>query len=151
QFGSSVSDQALGISVYASEVYMVGWTDGVLPGQVGMGPTDIFVRKYDAQGSEVWTHQFGSVFPSYDAGSGISVDASGIYVVGYAYGVLPGEVRTNDTVGFLRKYDADGNAVWTRRYGTHDLLFDPGPFVSVGPSGVYVAAGIQDSAGQTDV
>ena len=47
QFGSSSFDQALGISVDASGVYVAGVTGGTLPGQISLGDWDAFVRKYD--------------------------------------------------------------------------------------------------------
>ena len=80
QFGSSSGDRARGISVDASGIYVAGFTNGTLPGQTSAGGRDAFVRKYDANGNEVWTRQFGS--SSNDQAFGISVDASGIYVAG---------------------------------------------------------------------
>ena len=40
--------------------HVVGYTDGEFPGQTSSGSTDAFVRKYDANGNEVWTRQFGT-------------------------------------------------------------------------------------------
>ena len=49
----------------------------------------MFVRKYDTDGKELWTRQFGST--SYDYGYGVAVDGSGVYVAGYTTGALPGQ------------------------------------------------------------
>ena len=120
QFGSSASDQASGISADASGVYVTGYTSGALPGQTSAGGTDAFVRKYDTNGNEVWTRQFGS--SASDQASGISVDASGVYVTGFTYGALPGQTYAGSSDAFVRKYDADGNAVWTRQFGSSSMI-----------------------------
>jgi len=45
------------------------------------------------------------------------VDASGVYVSGYAVGALPGQTNAGGGDAFLRKYDVNGNEVWTRQFG----------------------------------
>jgi hypothetical protein len=55
------NNEAFGITVDdSSGVYAAGGTDGALPGQTNLGDADAFVRKYDHQGKELWTQQFGS-------------------------------------------------------------------------------------------
>ena len=157
QFGSSSPDFALGVTADASgNVYVAGYTYGVLPGQISAGYTDAFVRKYDASGTELWTRQFGS--SSYEAATGVAADASGnIYVAGYTGGVLPGQTRasTGYPDAFVRKYDASGTEIWTRQFGSSadDLALG----VAADASGnVYVAGytyGVlpgQTSPGSTD-
>ena len=47
QFGSRRSDEAFGVAVDAQgNVLVVGWTEGILPGQKSAGESDVFVRKY---------------------------------------------------------------------------------------------------------
>jgi uncharacterized protein (TIGR03437 family) len=60
----------------------VGKTSG-LPGQCRSGSGfDSFVRKYDSEGVEQWTREFG---PSDAAvATGVAVDSSGVYVAGQA-------------------------------------------------------------------
>ena len=137
QFGSASSDEALGISVDASGIYVSGDTAGTLPGQTSAGDFDAFVRKYDADGTEVWTRQFGT--SNVDLAAKISIDASGIYVAGFAGGTLPGQTSAGGTDGFVRKYDADGTEVWTLQFGTSSVEFTVG--ISVAASGIYVAGG----------
>ena len=60
QFGSSRSEVARGIAVDASGAYVGGKTEGALAGQASLGNGDAFVRKYDPEGKELWTRQFGS-------------------------------------------------------------------------------------------
>src|SRR5262245_1827914 len=61
QFGTATSDEASDVAVDASRnVYVVGNTDDALPGQAAVGGVDLFLRKYDSAGNEVWTRQFGT-------------------------------------------------------------------------------------------
>ncbi len=47
QFGSTANDGAHGVAVDARDnVLVVGWTEGILPGQKSAGESDAFVRKY---------------------------------------------------------------------------------------------------------
>jgi len=117
QFGSAMADSAFGVDVDASGVYVAGYTSGVLPGQVGVGNADAFLRKYDASGNSLWTRQFGT--SAYDVAYGVAVDASAVYVAGYTQGTFAGQaggVLTAD--GFVRRYDASGAEAWTRQFGT---------------------------------
>ena len=72
------------IAADATGVYVVGrtiFTGPALPGQCRSGSGgDSFVRKYDLDGAEVWTRQFGTADAAW--ASGVAVDASGVYVVG---------------------------------------------------------------------
>ena len=60
QFGTSGSDLGAQLKVYAGGVYVVGNTDGALPGQTNAGGQDFFVVKYNPQGGVLWKRQFGS-------------------------------------------------------------------------------------------
>ena len=51
----------LSVAADASGVYLAGRTGPIaLPGQVNAGGGDAFVRKYNPNGIELWTRQFGS-------------------------------------------------------------------------------------------
>ena len=135
QFGGSSSDRANSLSVDISGVYVAGRTDSSLPGQTSAGGRDAFVRKYDSNGTEVWTRQFGT--SASDRVTGISVDASGVYLAGFTGGSLPGQASAGDNDPFVRKYDVNGTEVWTRQFGTS--ANDAAVGISVDASGVYVA------------
>jgi uncharacterized protein (TIGR03437 family) len=61
--------------------FISGEVFGILPGQCRSGSGgDSFVRKYDLDGAEVWTRQFGTADVTW--ASGMAVDASGVYVAG---------------------------------------------------------------------
>jgi hypothetical protein len=116
---SSQDDLAYDVRVDATGVYVVGHTNGVLAGQTTAGETDAFLVKYDANGNLQWTRQFGS--SAIDNGYGVDTDmsgGSGVYVVGQTYGTLPGQTNAGGIDAYLRKYDANGNHLWTRQFGT---------------------------------
>jgi hypothetical protein len=103
------------------------------------------LHKYNAQGNLIWTRQIGT--PGSEQATGVAADASGVYVAGYAYGTLPGQTAAGDiavhtsgiyVVGvtdgvlpgqtnaggrdiFVRKYNSQGNALWTRQIGTSGI------------------------------
>src|SRR3989338_735964 len=52
QLGDFSFDEAVGVSVHSSGVYVTGRTQGALPGQTSAGSQDAFVRKYDLDGNE---------------------------------------------------------------------------------------------------
>jgi hypothetical protein len=145
QFGTTGDDASFAVWVESSGVFVAGAAGAALPGQVSAGDSDAFVRKYDADGNELWTRQFGSGGP--DASFGITGGSSGVYVVGITAAELPGQTSVGAQDAFLRKYDGEGNEVWTRQFGTtsHDQSWA----VSVDSSGVYVA-GITFFTGDSD-
>ena len=148
QFGTSVDDRGGTISVGASGVYVAGWTKGSLPGDPSGTDYDAFVRKYDADGYEAWTRQFGTA--SGDGANGVSADASGVYVTGVTGGTLPGQTSPGGSGLYVRNYDSNGTELWTQQFGT--LCYDVASGISVDASGVYVA-GLTDGTlpGQTSV
>jgi PKD repeat protein len=148
QFGTEGTDCAYGVCADGDAVYVTGTVDGVYPGQTFQGGIDAFLRKYDTNGNEVWTRQFGTDL--YDFAVGIAVYDEGVYVAGYTNGVFDPEQKEWDYDIFVRKYDTDGNEVWTRQFETKTpegftqpdfLLYDQGGsnVIYVDATGVYVA------------
>jgi hypothetical protein len=119
QFGTGTGDSVYGITVDTTGIYVVGETSGVFPGQTNAGGTDAFIRKYDTNGNEAWTRQFGTL--GTDSGRGVAADANGVYVIGETSGTLPGQTSAGLSDSFMRKYDSNGNEVWTRQFGTSAL------------------------------
>ena len=134
QFGSSLGETPLGIAIDANGVYLTGYTNGTLPGQSSAGSKDLFVRRYDFDGNEGWTRQFGS--SKDEVTRGVSVDGSGVYVVGSTRGALNGQTSLGGADAFIRKYDAEGNEIWLRQFGTAHS--DSAHGVSAGTNGIYV-------------
>lgn len=153
QFGTSAADTSTGVAVHSSGVYFVGTVGTALPGQPTAGGNDAFIRKYSLDGVELWTRQFGTSVA--DTAANVTVDATGVYVSGTTGGDLPGQTTAGGSDGYVRKYDHNGNELWTRQFGTaaNDTALDLVAFSSA----VYVegrTAGTmpgQQSAGGQDM
>jgi hypothetical protein len=146
-FGTPTTDLATSVSVDAwGNVYVSGYTYGALVDESG-GNSDAFVRKYDADGVEQWTRQFGN--SELDQVYSIDVDAGGnVYVAGYTGGSL-GAPNAGLTDALIRKYDPDGVEQWTRQLGGtgYDDLYS----VTVDGAGhVYAAGYTQNSIGSVN-
>ena len=76
QFGSLKRDEVSGIGVDgAGAAYVVGTTEGALPGQASAGGRDAFVRRYGPAGAIIWTRQFGTAL--LDEATSVAVDGLG--------------------------------------------------------------------------
>ena len=127
QFGTPDSDFASGVAIDgAGNVYVVGdIQQGALPGQTSLGDADAYLRKFDDHGKEHWTRQFGT--ESQDGATGVKVDGAGkLYVMGFTRGAIAGQTSSVsvDYDAYLRKYDGDGNELWTRQFGTSRVLVE---------------------------
>lgn len=140
QFGTSDSDFAVAVSVGSDgSVVVVGGTEGTFPGQAYLGVQDVFVRKYDADGTLLWTRQFGTVAD--ETPYAVSADAEGaVAVVGSTRGALPGQSHQGHLDAFVRKYDRDGAHLWTRQFGGTGA--DGATGVSIAPDGRVLVAGV---------
>ena len=144
QLDSSSYDKGCGVSVDVSgNVYVTGETDGSLDGNTSAGYADMFLTKYDTNGTKLWTEQLGTT--SGDYGIGVSVDGSGnAFVTGYTFGSLDGNTNSGGSDMFLTKYDTDGTKLWTEQLGSDSN--DYSCSVSVDGSGkVYVAGSTEGS------
>jgi hypothetical protein len=119
QFGTDSYDHGHGVAVDSQGgVYVVGTVSGGLPGQFHQGVMDGFIRKYDANGSVVWTHQFGTWTD--DHAYEVTVDRSGnVYMTGSAGDAFPAQIGTGGPDAYLRKYNTAGVELWTRQFGTN--------------------------------
>ncbi|MCG3772890.1 MAG: hypothetical protein JW384_04114 [Nitrosomonadaceae bacterium] len=73
------------------------------------------IYKHDVNGNQLWSRQFGSVATyAFD----VTVDSSGVYVVGQTYDTLSGQTHLGSSDAYIRKYDVDGNELWTRQFGS---------------------------------
>jgi uncharacterized protein (TIGR03437 family) len=153
QFGVASADQANGVAVDATGVYVAGYVNGALSGQTAAGGSDVFVRKYGLNGNELWTRQFGTT--ALDLARDVSVDEGGVYVAGeVGPAALPGQSPAGGVDAFARKYDLDGNEQWTRQFGTSSN--DSAHGVAVDAVGIYVVGAVggtlpgQSTAGGAD-
>ncbi|MBU1245180.1 SBBP repeat-containing protein [Myxococcota bacterium] len=120
QWGSDQSEQALAVALDAEgNLYVTGYTTGILAGTRRYGFMDVFLVKVSPRGERLWTRQWGS--RSYSMGFDVAVDvASGeIYVVGETTHSMDGQHHVvGQTDAFLSKFDGDGLLLWTRQWGT---------------------------------
>ena len=152
QFGTPGFDQALGIAVDATGVYVSGSTDGTFPGRISNGGQDAFVRKFGLDGDAIWTNQFGTA--GNDQATGITLDAEAVYVAGSTDGIFSDQVGAGGPDTFVRAFARGGLRLWTRQFGTSGVDRPTG--IAADDSGMYIAGttdGVfpgQTGAGMTD-
>jgi len=156
QLGTSSNDYGRGVAADSGgNVFVAGYTYGAIDGQSSAGSVDMFVTKYDTDGTKQWTRQLGT--SSSDIGYAVATDASGnVYVAGYTYGAIDGQSGSGSSDMFVTKYDTDGFKQWTRQLGTSYV--DAGYGVSADGAGNVCVAGYTDgsldgqsSAGSSDM
>ena len=98
-------------------IFISGFTYGSLDGQTKSGETDGFVTKYSPDGIKVWTRLIGTSNDDEATALTTGLDGS-IYVSGYTFGSLDGQVKSGIIDGFVTKFNSDGTKVWTRLIGT---------------------------------
>ena len=140
QFGTTEWDKANSVTTDPSgNIYVVGYINRTLPGQKSLGKGDVFVRKYDFNGKELWTQQFGT--NGEDTAASVTTDPKGdIYVAGLTEGTFSGQKFLGKSDAFIRKYDTNGKEVWTKQLGTSGD--DTATSVTTDPNGNIYVAGI---------
>src|SRR5438876_55762 len=103
QFGTAGFDRAQGVAADATgNVYVAGDINATFAGQTAAGNDDAFLRKYDPDGTELWTQQFGTA--SDDFAFGVAVDTAGsVYIAGFTAGTFAGETSPGGGDAFIRK------------------------------------------------
>ena len=115
-----------------------GWTTGDLGG-VNADGQDAFLAKYSASGTLAWTTQFDTT--GFDFATAGAIDHVGqIYVAGYTTDdfFVP---SNDDRDAFLAKFDPLGQLLWTRKFGTANVI-DQGWAVAVDGVGNVLVAGV---------
>ncbi|MFH1073777.1 MAG: SBBP repeat-containing protein [Candidatus Firestonebacteria bacterium] len=103
---------------------------------------NIWTRKYDSNGTVVWTETYNGTANGADYGQGIAVDSSGnVYVTGYEW------VTGQGYNIWTRKYDSNGTEVWTKTYNgaANDYI---GYGIAVDSSGNVYVIGSETVTGQ---
>jgi hypothetical protein len=109
QFGTIGFDNATAVATdFLGAVYVGGVTTGDL-GDLHAGGEDAYLRKYDAQGTLLWTEQFGTSLN--DEVTELSTDGSGNLYAAVRWGHPVAQVAGD--ASHVRKYDADGTLQWT--------------------------------------
>ena len=117
--GCSIVPQESGNGVAVDtldNIYVTGFTGGGLGDNTNAGGNDLFLIKYNDDGSREWTQQIGTSANEY--GTAVATDSSNnIYITGFTGGDLDGSnAGSNDL--FVVKYDSAGNRKWTEQLGT---------------------------------
>ncbi len=130
------------VHVNSDGIYVAG-TTGFLENSLDTKP---FVSRYSFNGTLEWTRQFDEqAFACVCFPNGISSDASGVYVSGTTERALPGLALTSDEDAFVRKYDMNGNIIWTTQFGAPDRTSTGSAPITVGQSGIYLLVGTSGS------
>jgi hypothetical protein len=113
QFGTSASDLATDVTVSSTGVsYVFGTTLGALqPNKANLGGRDVYLRKYNASGTALWTRQFGTTGD--DNPLDVTADSQGFIYV------LSDDANTLFTI---RKYNTNGKLVQIVRNNTPSIF-----------------------------
>ncbi|MDA0288375.1 MAG: SBBP repeat-containing protein, partial [Proteobacteria bacterium] len=144
QLGSSGTDRGYGISVDSSgNVYVTGHTSDGLDGNTSYGSYDLFLVKFNKEGTKQWTRQLGS--SSWEQGNGVTTDANGnVFVTGSASGSVDGNSHWGSDDLLVVKFDSNGTKQWVRQFGTS--ANDYGYGITSDSSGNVFVTGYTDGA-----
>jgi hypothetical protein len=142
EFGSDGHDSATAAAADASGIAIVGWSTGVFAGQsFAGGPQDAFVARFDTAGTASWTREFGT--SGSDAAAAVAIGGDGaVLVAGQVGGPLAGSA-TGPFDAFVRKYNAEGSAQWTRQFGAGTGATSASGVAVDATGAVYVAGWVQ--------
>jgi hypothetical protein len=120
EFGTATGTATtLGLSAAtdaSGNIYVAGYTTGDLSGSGLTGNTDMFLTKYNATGTKIYTNQLGFSATG-THGNAVATDASGnVFVAGDTTGNL-GASLAGTTDMFLTEYDSNGNGIGTQQLG----------------------------------
>lgn len=127
-------------------VYATGWTLGDLGGK-NAGSYDPWLIKYDSNGNQLWTQQFGTVGD--DQAFRIHIDSQdNVFLAGYTDNNLEG-TNAGSFDAWVAKYDINGNQVWIQQFGTPKL--DQAQNITSDNFGsLYVTGGTEGSFGSAN-
>ncbi|MFN5119171.1 MAG: DUF4347 domain-containing protein, partial [Cyanobacteriota bacterium] len=97
-------------------VYMGGTATGSIDGQTYKGNDDIFLTKYNAEGTKVWTRLLGTSDIETVEDAIVGSDGS-IYVAGATHGALGNQTKNAWNDAYITKFTPDGTNSWTRLVG----------------------------------
>jgi hypothetical protein len=123
QYGNSEGQDGLAVTADGNgAVYMAGSTAGTLAGS-SAGGADAYLAKYDEFGTFQWARQLGS--SAYDDCWGVASDAFGnVFIAGSTNGNLGGQNFGHRDL-YVAKYDASGDLLWIRQWGSNTDEIEP--------------------------
>lgn len=139
QLGTPGLDFAFGIAADSNgNAYAVGGTSRALIGD-NEGANDIFIAKYDDQGSEVFLKQFGSSGPE----TAFSVAVGGgdnFFVSGVTFGSLEGS-NAGFSDAWVAKFNPQGDQIWLEQFGSDNRDNSFGGSLAIDTNGNVIQAG----------
>jgi hypothetical protein len=108
-------------------VYISGYVEGDLDGQINSGSNDIFLTKFDPSGNRSWTKLFGSeTAPEHQLKSELARDIyidnnDIIYIVGDTSGNLGAKSNNGNYDMFVTKFSTNGDVLNTFLIGANNL------------------------------
>lgn len=105
---------------------------------------DVWFRKYDASGTELWTVQHDSPMHGSEEAFAVAIVSDGSIAVA---GTKP--LTATNQNAWLGRYDGDGNLIWTRDYGAPSILHDRALGVAIDSQDAFVVVGYKGT-GQND-
>ena len=119
-------------------IFVAGSTN-ISVGGPNAGGYDAFLTKFNDEGDQLWTRQFGGA--TFDFANGVAADGMGnVFVAGWRE--LPTAVDA-----FVRKYDSEGKLLWNRQIGTVGANADVSNITSDEYGNIYVAGRTAGSLG----
>lgn len=108
QLGYSATNHGMGMTVDSFDnIYVTGFTDRVLDGNIKLGGEGIVLMKYNSFGTKQWTKQLGLSAP--DFALDVMVDSSdNIHVTGFTNSSFDENFNHLSDDIFLVKYNSDG-------------------------------------------
>lgn len=147
RFGDASNQYTGGIAVDAvGNTMIAGMYQGTVDFGGGpltsMGPYDVFVAKFNAGGTHLWSGSFGG--PDFQTVGGVAFDPSGnVILAGFFEGSVNFGGGLLTSAGsqdiFIAKFDPNGTHVWSKRFG--DAGFQETRDVAVDPAGNVVITG----------
>ena len=131
---------ASGVSTFSDgSIYVTGNFHTGLDGQISNGMQDIFLTKFNSDGSKVWTRILGG--SSNDHAYEISAAADGsVYIAGYTESkIFDTQINNGREDAFIAKFNSDGSRSWTKLMGGGSS--DGGYDVSIASDGSIYFAG----------
>ncbi|MBU1536795.1 SBBP repeat-containing protein [Myxococcota bacterium] len=117
QWGTADND--IGQSVVADSagnIFVGGHTLGTFTGQTSEGSNDLFLTKLTADGSPLWSRQWGS--PDADTMTKMAIDTGdNLFIAGTTDGTITGEAVVGSGRAYLTKRTLDGSPLWSRQWG----------------------------------
>jgi outer membrane protein assembly factor BamB len=130
-----------GITLDFSGNIIITGVDRNTPGGQPYKNSQAFITKLDPAGTVLWTKQYQN--QGFEVGLNVATDSVGnIVMVGE---ISPLQSQLTYDNGIVVKYDADGNLLWSQKYGTSSSCIAASHVAIDAQDGIYVAGGSNES------